>query len=134
MSVAQQIATDVATLADLLASEARRTPLTLAEARALRDAVGDGIVAPGAGRVLLGALVDSIEIARDSGEPIGDVYGLDEEQLARKIRSLGHAGDLAIREAIAEWRAAGLPDTLEGYRTAGLNIIEPSGPDGDGAG
>jgi hypothetical protein len=125
-SVAQQIATDVATFADILASEARRLPLTVDEARLLRDVVGSGLVSPGAGRVLLGGLVDVIDSARDSAPELDATHGVDADGLMRKVRSLGHAGDLAIREAIADWHAADLPDTADGYREAGLNIIEPA--------
>lgn len=130
-SVAQQIAVDVATLADILASEARRLPLTLAEARLLRDVAGQGLVAPGAGRVLLGALVDAIDIARGAGSDVSATDDVDDEQLMRKVRALGHAGDLAIREALAEWHAAKLPDTVDGYRSAGFNIIDATGSDED---
>ena len=123
-SVAQQIAADVATLADILAGEARRLPLTVAEARLLRDVVGEGLVAPGTGRVLLGALIDAVDIARESASDLSVTYSVEEEKLMRKVRSLGPAGDLAVREAVAEWRAASLPDTADGYRSAGLSIIE----------
>ena len=118
-SVAQQIAVDVATLADILAGEARRLPLTLAEARLLREVVAPGLVAPGAGRVLLGALIDAIDIAREAGPDLSAPHDVDAEELTRKVRALGHAGDLAVREALAEWHAAGLPDTVAGYRERG---------------
>lgn len=130
-SIAQQIAADVATLADILAGEARRLPLTLAEARLLRDVVGEGVVQPGAGRALLGALIDAIDLAQRAGSTLGVMHEVDEEQVMRKVRALGHAGDLAIREALAEWHAADLPDTAEGYRIAGLAIIEAAGADED---
>jgi hypothetical protein len=126
-SVARQIAADVETLSEILAAEARRLPLTVGEARMLRDAAAPMPTASGAGRLLFGALLDTIDAASESGIDAQARYDVDPEQLTRKLRSAGVAADVAIRDALAEWRIARLPDTADGYRSAGLNVIEEEG-------
>ncbi|MFT4128116.1 MAG: hypothetical protein QM662_18040 [Gordonia sp. (in: high G+C Gram-positive bacteria)] len=100
-------------------------PLTAGEADALAEITGGSLLVPGVGAVLIGEVLDAIDIAGEDGpSSYAAHHGIDTDRLVAKLRGIGPSADLALRCAFARWWA--LPperrDT-DGYRAVGLRIV-----------
>ncbi|WP_166345169.1 hypothetical protein [Phytoactinopolyspora limicola] len=131
-STPQQIRADLTTLQGLMAVEARRLPLTAAEAQCLA-AISSGTMATHAiGQLLHAEVSDAFRLAREADPTGGAVssyaaqFGIDEEHLLKRLASLGPAGDLAVRDALSRWWAthSGSDNGPESFRAAGLTILD----------
>lgn len=125
-----QARTDMLTLWDLIDAEARRLPLTVAEASCLASIVGQPMMSPGVGLILLAEASDAFRLAREADPTGGEVssyaaqYEVDEERLLERLAQLGPAGDLAVRDALSRWWAGGMEPTVAGFVAVGLRVRE----------
>lgn len=127
-------ATAVGTLADLCAMELRRIPLSLGEAGLLADVLG-AMLQVGIGRLAASELADATQGVDPLGQDLAASYeahhDLPDGQVARlteRLMALGPAADFALRLAVARWWHRQLDATAEGFRAAGLRIVDVQAP------
>lgn len=108
-----------------LALELRRHRFTLAEACLIADVLNGTTVQPSMGNAVRfeveDALRPAVGISSDGGK--GEV---DQAELMAKIGQLGPVADHALADAIARWWAAGADPTVDGFRAAGINVLDPA--------
>ncbi|MEU9925055.1 hypothetical protein AB0H51_27870 [Streptomyces griseoluteus] len=115
-----------------LDSELNRIRLTVEQANCLADVLNsttlDAALAGRAGIVYYNAS-DAFALARDTPVPetssYGAKHGIDETALLDYLRRLGPTADHALHDAIARWWATDAQPTAEGWRSVGLNVVEP---------
>jgi hypothetical protein len=133
VSIDLQARTEIELWRTALGIELKRFPLTVAEASCLADVMNGHLMQPhitlGMGTVYANCS-DAFRLARET--PIGDEssYGakwaVDETRLLARLRGLSPVADHALEDAFARWWDVQLPATADGFRAAGLRIVDPA--------
>jgi hypothetical protein len=135
LGIGATAANAVSMLIDISAAELRRIPLTVGQASLLAEAGGGWLLGDGVGTMLAYELEDLL--ANESGPALPwSVAGSFEEkhglppggglELAGWLRGVGPAADFALRLALARWWHRGLEASADGFRAAGLRIVDPA--------
>lgn len=106
---------------ELLHLELRRIPLTRNEADTLAAITGGPTLTAGVGAILIGEVLDAIDIAGNGPSSIAAHHDVDTDALVDKLRGIGPSADLALRLAFARWWA--MPEDDRDYPAAGLRIV-----------
>ncbi len=125
-------------LADLLRIELRRVPLSIAEADAVSNILGNAPrpdLTVSAMRVFVEAS-EAFDVAHQisSQASYAAIFGIDENSLLEKLRRLTPTADLALRLALAQGRqqqskktGPDNADAADHYRATGITIIDNPG-------
>ncbi|MBQ1048488.1 hypothetical protein KBX50_08425 [Micromonospora sp. C51] len=133
-SVHLQVRAELELLQSLLSAELRRVRLTVEEASCIADVLNGLMltsgVAVGAGRVYA-ECYDAFRMARETplhGEPsYGSKWGIDEDDLLRRLGDLGPTADYALRDAMSRWWEKGHEASVEGFAAVGLRVVSVQG-------